>query len=136
MKPEAKTQTGPEKPHAWFIAAIASGLQAMYAINPDGCPGADVFPATIQVWATDLWNDKRRFWHEGEDADCIRQAFANLRGHCLRWPTPAKFWEVLPNRAPPKDKLLGERMTARRRDALECEAAWREDLGLEPCRHA
>jgi hypothetical protein len=135
MKPETRNPETPNKPAAWFTAAIASGLQALYAINPDGCPGADVFPATIQVWASDLWHSPRRFWHEGEDKPCILVAFATLRGTCQRWPTPAKFWEVLPSRKAPEGKLLGEHESARRRDALDCERRWRNDLGLPPIDH-
>lgn len=86
---------------AWFMTEIASGLQAVYALCPEGTPGADVLQATIGVWARDLWSSRKRSWHRDSDTPCIRFAFAQIRQNSTRWPTPTKFWEALPDRKPP-----------------------------------
>lgn len=98
----------PDVVPAWFSAEIAAGLQAIYALSPEGCPGADVLPATIGVWARDLWASSRRGWHQQADTGCIRSAFSRLRSTCERWPTPAKFWPLLPNRPPAPANALAD----------------------------
>lgn len=65
----------------------------------DGTPAADIVGATTEQWARVLWNSPRRDWHAEADTPGIRAAFAQLAGTCLRWPAPAKFFEVLPSRA-------------------------------------
>lgn len=117
---------------AWFMKAIASGLQSLYALCLEGTPGADVFPATTRVWAFDLWEDRRRFWHEEADLPCIQKAFAGMRSSCSRWPSQAKFWDCLPNRAEPKVKTIGPGWGREREaDALRCMDRWLADLGID-----
>src|SRR5688572_6632337 len=101
-----ESQTPSSQVPAWFMTEIASGLQALYALSPEGCPGADVLQATVGVWARDLWTANRRAWHRDADTQCIRHAFADLRQNCHRWPTPAKFWIALPDRPPPPSNAL------------------------------
>lgn len=107
---------------AWFMTEIASGLQALYALSLEGNPGADVLQATVGVWARDLWNSRKRSWHQQADTGCIRTAFALLRQTSERWPTPSKFWTVLPDRAPPPTNALIDEQWGRERqaDALAC----------------
>ena len=134
MKPMTKDQSN--SPEPWFAAVITSGLQALNALNPEGCPGADVLPATMQVWTRDLWNDSRRTWNQHADRGCILAAFADLRATCIRWPTPAKFWAALPGRPEPTSMMIGDVDAERRRDQLECERRWRKGLGLPETFHA
>lgn len=71
----------------------------MYALSLDGCPGADVLPATVTLWASDLWASYKCQWHES-DAQRIRDAFQRLRGESRRWPQQSDFWGLLPARKP------------------------------------
>lgn len=116
---------------AWFMGEIASGLQALYALSPEGCPGADVLQATVGVWARDLWASRKRSWHQQADTQCIRHAFQQLRQSCTRWPTPAKFWEHLPDRNPPPANALIDEQWGRERqaDALACMRRSFADMG-------
>jgi hypothetical protein len=116
----------------WFMKAIASGLQALYAMSLEGTPGADVLPATVRVWAFDLWQSKRRYWVEDGDAECIRRAFQTLRETCTRWPTQPKFWDALPERPAGEFKAIGPGWGREREsDALACRARWLRDLGVD-----
>jgi hypothetical protein len=89
---------------------IGEGLASLYLLSLDGCPAADATPAVGRLWTADLWNSQRRDWHMEADGPCIRSAFETLRQTCHRWPSPAKFWEVLPSRKPPEDTLLPARV--------------------------
>lgn len=94
----------------WFSTLIGEGLASLYLLSLEGCPAADATPAVGRLWTADLWNSPRRNWHMEADEPCIRKAFETMRQTCSRWPAPAKFWEVLPNRAPPKDAALPSRV--------------------------
>ncbi len=126
----------PLTPPAWFLAEVTNGLQGLYALCPEGCPGADVFPATVTLWALDLWTSPRRRWHPDTDTWPLREAFATLRQTCHRWPTPAKFWECLPgvpvsnySVLPPAGRASHAESQA---EAAARHAAFLTDLGVTP----
>lgn len=109
---------------------VATGLQALYSLGLEGSPGADVIPATIRVWAFDLWQSRKRYWVEDGDVTCIRQAFSNLRSSCNRWPTQPKFWEALPERKSKGPALFGPDFgREREKEALAAKKLWLRDLG-------
>lgn len=94
----------------WFSTLIREGLATLYTLSLDGYPAADIVGATTNVWIQSLWNSPRRGWHMEADTPCIRAAFASLVGTSHRWPTPARFWEVLPARAPSEQTALPARV--------------------------
>ena len=81
----------------WFSRTIKTGLMTVYSLSPDGCPGADMFPITCQVWADDLWESARCDWMP-EDEERIGLAFKAIRANNRRWPQQADFWTHLPPR--------------------------------------
>lgn len=117
----------------WFKNAVADGLTRQYALNLEGCPGADVLEGTIAVWIEDLW--ARMAPSEPEhtkDQPRMEAAFRSLRLSCRRWPVPATFFEHLRPRQVPRPPALppgdiGEAERARR--VLE-NARRRSALGL------
>lgn len=107
----------------------------MYLLCLEGCPAADVTAAVGRLWTTDLWNSPRREWHMEADAPCIRAAFETMRQTCHRWPTPAKFWEVLPARRAPENTMLPARvftLEERRENLRKLREIGEDLLGIKP----
>lgn len=89
---------------------VREGLATLHVLNLEGYPASDVVGATANVWVSALWNTRKREWHKEADTPCIREAFRVLADTCNRWPSPAKFWEVLPERKPFEGQALPPRV--------------------------
>lgn len=96
----------------WFSTLIREGLASLYTLCLEGCPAADILTATAEFWSRDLWNSPRRGWHEEADTPCIRLAFERMRQSCHRWPAPARFWELLPDRVLSDARALPSRVVS------------------------
>lgn len=118
----------------WFSTLIREGLASLHCLNLEGYPAVDVVAITTNFWVNDLWSSSKREWHMEADEPCIRIAFKRLRNECHRWPAPAKFWEVLPQRAPPKDTLIPAKvftLEERRENLRRLKEMGEELLGLK-----
>lgn len=83
---------------AWFERAISVELSRLAALQLPGTPpDAQTAAACRAVWVDALWGG--RMWRE-EDKERIEAAFAHLTRNVTRWPAPAHFLEVLPERKP------------------------------------
>lgn len=125
----------PDRAPTWFSQEIRTGLASLYVLCLDGSPAADVVGATTDLWIRVLWTSGRRQWHAEADGPCIRAAFAQLSSSCHRWPAPARFWEVLPQRAPPTDRALPAKvftLDERRANLDRLRREGQKILGIEP----
>lgn len=90
-------------PPDWFTTLIANGLARLYSLNLEGCPAADVLPATRIVWQESIWTHLQHadLTHY-LDAPRLTRAFESLYVNSIRWPSPAMFLRALPPRPEPK----------------------------------
>ncbi|MDD3938026.1 hypothetical protein [Rhodoferax sp.] len=88
-----------KRPRAWFADAIGIGLKGLRAMRPEGHPGADEMEPCTIMWIEALWRE--RHWDAALDAPRIQTAFDRLAVGMLRWPMPAQFLRLLPDRAQP-----------------------------------
>lgn len=81
-------------PPAWFDAAIADGLQRLYALSLPRTPSADVLYGTAAVWVDALW--PTRAWDETRDTPRLQTSFVRLCSVAEQWPAPAMLLRYLP----------------------------------------
>lgn len=112
-------QRTPQAP-GWFRQTVADALTRMYALNLEGCPGADVLEGTTAVWVEDIWACVVHSAPTAEqDQDRFVAAFRELRLSAKRWPSPAALLEKLRPREQKRPLALprgdiGEEERARR----------------------
>lgn len=83
----------------WLKAQVLAGLQGLLALRLDNAPALDSIEATAAVWVRVL-ETRPITWDEDADKRRVAEAFRELAAVCQRWPSPAKFLEVLPARKP------------------------------------
>lgn len=127
------SQTLPPAP--WFTRLIGQCLATVYLLGLDGVPAGENTDKLAAVWVRVLWDKPLHGgWIEELDAPRIRAAFAKIAETSKRWPSPAHFWEVLPERArPPANRTLADHQWGRERqaEALRSRDAWLESLGRD-----
>lgn len=125
------SQTSPPEP--WFQALMQQSLAALYLLNLDGCPAADVVDKTAKLWVRVLWAKPHGGWDKDSDTPRIRAAFSDIAENCIRWPQPAVFWDKLPRKSVQESKSqIGPNWgRERQREADIAKAAWLKDLGYD-----
>lgn len=127
------SQTNPPAP--WFTRLIGQCLASLYLLGLDGVPAGENTEKLAALWVRLLWEKPiHGGWCEQIDAPRLRAAFAKIAETSKRWPAPATFWEVLPERArPPSNRTLANSDFGRERqaEALRARDAWLESLGRD-----
>ena len=90
----------------WMVNEITKGMGRLYSLSLESTPSADLLEGTIQTWIEAI--KSKGVWHES-DAPRFRETFAVLIRNSTRWPSPAKFFEVMPSRAETDALMLTRR---------------------------
>lgn len=111
---------------------MQQSLAALYLLNLDGCPAADVVEKTAKLWVRVLWQKPHGGWDKDADTSRIRAAFSDIAENCVKWPQPAVFWDKLPRRPSPTKQAAAvgpDWGRERQREADQGMAAWLRDIG-------
>lgn len=83
----------------WLKQSIIEGLQGLMILRLRGTPAAETVTALANVWIAAI-TSRPILWDEQQDRPRIRAAFVELAATIDRWPAPAEFLAVLPQRRP------------------------------------
>ncbi|MCL1860683.1 MAG: hypothetical protein FWG52_04005 [Proteobacteria bacterium] len=80
----------------WLRREVMRGLQALIALRIPGAPAADAVALAADVWMAVI--EKRMGGaDETSGTQRVRRAFLALCERSRKWPTPAEFFDALPD---------------------------------------
>lgn len=92
----------PQHIHRWLLNEIVEGMQKMVLLKLTDHPALETI-AVVAVTFCDVLQAKYMTWDKEQDTPRVRAAFNNIMLEESRWPTPAVFFEHLPERPAPKE---------------------------------